>query len=115
MKPEDKTKGYNKILMFVVLLLFIAFFTLYMSQATGYYEYEQHRKTVFTQEQIKKFEQDVKDGKNINIEDYVTNPNKNYRNNTSNVGYYLSDKISSGVRKGIEITFKFLNKMIESE
>ena len=60
MKPESKTQKRNKIFKWTLFLLFLSFIILYLSQATGYYEYEQSRKTAFTAEQIKQFEQDAK-------------------------------------------------------
>ena len=52
MKQDNKKKMINKIAGWFVFILFITFVTLYISQATGYYEYEQARKTAFTKEQI---------------------------------------------------------------
>ena len=58
MKPE-------KIFKSVLMILFIIFISLYISQSSGYYEYEQYKKVELTKEQIKKFEQDIKDGKKV--------------------------------------------------
>ena len=43
---------------------------LYFGQATGYYEYKNNQKTTLTEESIKRFEQDIKDGKDINVSNY---------------------------------------------
>ena len=56
-----KKKWVHRIFKYVFVLAFIAFLTLYLSQATGYYEYENHQKATLTEEQIKQFEQDVRD------------------------------------------------------
>ena len=81
MKTETKAKKRNQFFKWSLILLLMTFITLYISQATGYYEYEQSRKTAFTEEQIRKFEQDVKDGKEIDINTYLENTNKDYQNN----------------------------------
>ena len=55
----------------VFILLFICFLTIYISQATGYYEYKLHKKAELTKEQIKKFENDVKNNEKIDLNDYL--------------------------------------------
>ena len=113
MKKEDKIKLYNNSFKMIFIALLITFITLYLSQATGYYEYELHKKVVLTEEKIKQFEEDVADGKNISIENYLESTSKNYSNKASTTGYYLSSNIGKYVRIGIEETFKMLNKLIE--
>ena len=44
---------------------------LYLSQSTGYFEYRNSKKVALTNKQIEKFEQDVKEGKNVDIENYI--------------------------------------------
>lgn len=102
MKQDDKKKIINKIFGWFLFVLFITFVTLYISQSTGYYEYEQAKKTAFTKEQIEKFEQDVKDGKEIDINQYLDNTNKNYQNNLSSFTLNVSEKISKYTKMGIE-------------
>lgn len=113
MKPEAKTKKRNKAFRWTIFFLFIAFLTLYISQATGYYEYEQSRKTAFTKEQIKQFEQDVKDGKEIDVTAYLENTNKNYQNNISKATLNISEAISKYTKLGIEKVFEGIAKVIE--
>ena len=59
-----KTK-INKITKYLFLSLFITFLSLYLSQNTGYFEYQNQKKTALTEKQIQKFEKDVKNGKEI--------------------------------------------------
>jgi hypothetical protein len=113
MKKEDRIKLYNNSFKIFFWIMLITFVTLYISQATGYYEYELHKKVILTEEKIKQFEKDVADGKNVSIENYLENTSKNYNNKTSNAGYILSSTIGKYVRIGIEETFKVLNKLIE--
>ena len=113
MKQESKNKKRNKVFKRIMFFLFIIFFTLYLSQATGYYEYEQSRKTAFTEEQIKQFEQDVKDGKEIDITKYLENTNKNYQNNISKTTLNISEAISKYMKLGIEKLFEGIAKAIE--
>ena len=45
---------------FTIISLLIIFLVLYISQSTGYYEFEQHRRVALTESKIKQFEQDIK-------------------------------------------------------
>ena len=109
MKKDKKIKLFKGIL----VALFIVYITIYVSQLTGYYEYKNYQKTVLTEEQIEQFEQDVKEGKQVNVKDYVVNTNKNYQTNLSKIGMNLSNTISSWVNKGINSSFDFLVKLVD--
>lgn len=111
MKPEEKKKIINKFLWRCFLVLLICFTALYLSEATGYYEYEQHKNMVLTKEKIEEFEQDVKDGKNIDIKNYVDMKEKDYSNQVSNFGMNVSSTINTFVTDGLNSIFKFLGDM----
>ncbi len=113
MKPEDRIKIYNKIFKYVFWLLLITFLTLYFSQATGYYEFKQHKKVIYTSEQIKKFEADVAAGKDVHIEDYMETTSRDYSNKTSDLGLSISESLGDIVKSGIEGFFDAINKMVE--
>ena len=110
---ESKEKIFNNIIKFIFIALFLIFLTIYFSQATGYYDFELHKKSVFTQEKIKQFEEDVAAGKDVTIEDYLVETRKDYSNKTSDFGYFLSKNIGNYIKKGIEGTFKVINKFVE--
>ncbi len=91
----------------VMSILFAIFLTLYISQAIGYYDYEQYKKVELTSEKIAEFEQDIKDGKEIDIKDYLENVNIDYNNSASKAGLKLSSSIKKYVRTGIDGTLSF--------
>lgn len=113
MKPEDRTKLYNRIFKYIFWVLLITFLTLYFSQATGYYEFKQHKKVVYTAEQIKKFEADVAAGKDVHIEDYMETTSKNYSNKTSSLGLSISEAMGEIVKSSIEGLFSAIDQMVE--
>lgn len=96
----------------VFILLFIIFITIYISQATGYYEYELHKKTELTKEQIKQFEEDIKNNKNIDVTKYIENDAKKYSNEFSKIGSNFSNVTSKYIKKGINEVFKIINRLI---
>lgn len=109
MKKDKK----NKIYKFIFMVFFISFIVVYFSELTGYYEYQNHKKSTLTEEKIKQFEKDVAEGKEVDINDYVVVEEKNYNNGLSKLTSKLSDGISNLVESGVENTFKFLSNLVE--
>ncbi len=102
----------NKIFKYLLLISFITFFALYLSQSAGYYEYKNSKKVALTNEQIKQFEKDVNNGKNVDITKYIEINNKDYQNNLSKMGLTISSNLEKVVRKFISESFKVLAKLV---
>jgi len=109
MKKDKK----NKIYKFIFLIFFMSFLVIYFSELTGYYEYQNHQKTTLTEEQIRKFEEDVKNGNEVDINKYLVVDTKKYNNALSKLASKLSDNISKIVNNGVEYTFKYISKIID--
>lgn len=109
MKKDKK----NKIYKFIFYLFFISFLVIYFSELTGYYEYQNHQKKALTEEQIRKFEEDVKNGKEVDINEYLDVDTRKYNNTLSKLASKLSDGISDIVNSGVEYTFKYISKLVE--
>lgn len=105
----------NRIINLVGILLFFSFVVIYLLELTGYYEYQNHKKTVLTEQQIKRFEKDVADGKEININEYLIINETKYNNILSKFTSKLSSGISNIVQSGVESTFKVLSKLVENQ
>ena len=84
---EEKKKK-NNIFLKLLFVLFIIYFSLYLMDNLGYYNINTKNK-VLTEDAIKEFESDIKNGKSIDIKNYVGD-NTNYKNFYSNLGYNLS-------------------------
>ena len=104
---------YKKIGYFLLIILIISFLSIYLSSKTGYYEYSNNRKTVFTEEKIKEFEKDISEGKNVNIKDYITDDSKDYSNKITNLGDNVSILITNSVNSFLKESFSILEKMIK--
>lgn len=102
----------TRLLKYVILMLFITFSALYFSEASGYFEYKNRKKTVMTNEQIKQFEKDVSEGKNVDLKDYLDINNRNYQNKISKTGLAISSSSEKVIQKIIEETFKVLSKFM---
>lgn len=108
---DKKKKLYSKIFWKIFLALFFGFGALYFSEKTGYYEFQEHKQVNLTKEKIEEFERDIKEGKDINIKDYINEKEVSYENNFSNTGILLSETISNWLENGINSTFEFLNSV----
>ena len=106
-----KTKTFFKVFF---IICFVSFLTFYISLQSGYYEYNARRKMTFTKEQIERFEEDVKGGNNIDINEYLVNTDKDYQNKISRFTLGISDNISKYMRRGINIVFNKIGNAIEN-
>ena len=107
-----KKKKYNILKLFIYGLIFI-YLIIFISANTGYYEYSNHKKTAFTEEQIRKFELDIKNGENIDINDYLVKNKYSYSNKLSTIAINISDKISNIVSSSVKSTFKWISSFID--
>jgi len=108
-----KNKKINKLFKIIFFLCFISYLTFYVAGKSGYYEYNERRKMSLTKEQIEQFETDIKKGKNIDIKEYLKNTDKDYQNKISKATLSLSETISKYTKKGVNIVFTKLGKVVE--
>ncbi|MCH5167692.1 MAG: hypothetical protein J1F35_07400 [Erysipelotrichales bacterium] len=103
---EKKKKG-NWFLK-TLLVLFIMFLCLYSISMNGYIENINKKKTLYTEEQIKKFETDVSNGEYLDLKDYTLVKDIDYSNKMSDFGEDLSEIIAVTASKSID----FLNNIL---
>ena len=73
---KKKTNWFKRFL----TISFIIFMGLYISSISGFYEAKLSNKVALTDEAIKEFENDVIEGKTIDVNTYITNKNVDYSN-----------------------------------
>lgn len=105
--------NYKKIFKIIFGGLFIIFISLYIAGESGYYDYEQSKKAILTKERMALFEEDVKNGKNVDLNDYLESQNKNYNSKLSSACYNASKKINEYAKGGIEAVLKLINRLVE--
>lgn len=86
----------QKIIKTIFSIFLILFLLLYLNRSNNYYYYQNNK--VLSDEAIIQFEQDLKDGKEINPSNYIT-PEKNYNNKASTLGLKSSIFIEKIVNK----------------
>ncbi len=109
---EKAKKIANKFFWKLFLFLLVSFTAIYISEATGYYEFEQYNKKELIEKEIEKFEKDVAEGKNVDLNEYINHDKVNYANKLSKIGLKLSNGIEDVVVGSLESTFKFLNNVL---
>ena len=107
----DKKKV--KIAKYLLVLVCFSFIVSYIIYETGYYEYKLQNRTVLTKEQMEQFELDVQAGKDVTLNDYLVETQVDYSNNLTNVTVKVSNKVSKYFKKGVELVFRQVSKMVE--
>lgn len=95
-----------------VLISIVCFLGLFYAYSNGYYEKRQQDKVILTNEMIEEFEQDIKDGKDVTIENYFEEE-KDYSSKASRLSLKVSDKASNIVDSAIKFIFKKLGSVVE--
>ena len=85
---------------------------MYISNNKGYYEYGLHKKMELTNEEIEKFENDVKNNKSIDVEKYLKDSTKDYSNEISRLSLSFSNFTSKYIKMGINDLFKTIDKLM---
>lgn len=104
----------NKILLKLILFILIStFLSAYLIEKSGYYEYNLQNHKNLTEKQIKQFEKDVKEGKDIDINNYLTNTTTNYSNTLTKTTTDLSLKFNNYLKTFLTNSLKVLEKFIK--
>ena len=94
----------KRLIKLIGIILLIFFLALYFSSYnTSYYE----NKNILTEDAIKRFEKDLKEGKKINVNNYIEKE-KNYNNKVSTYTLKLSNLIDKCINKSLRLVLKYL-------
>lgn len=85
----------------ILMGLFVVFLGLYIASISGYYEAKVGDKVALTDEAIQRFEQDVLEGKVVDINTYVTEENKDYSNNFTEAGEKVGEAVVKILTEGL--------------
>lgn len=84
-----------------------------MTQATGYYEFNNSKKTTLTNDAIKKFEKDIKEGKQISAKNYLEGE-KEYNNKISTTSLKISKTIEKSFNYLMGKLFEEINSAVSN-
>ena len=106
-----KLKKGKNICLFLGSITIILFLALYFGSISGYYKTTTTNKATLTDEALKKFEEDVKDGKPIIAKNYLEEE-KDYNNKASVIGMKVSKIIEKIFNKGMNAIFSEIDKAV---
>ncbi len=95
----------------LLTILFFIYISLYIALESGYYETKVATKATLTEDSIKQFEQDIKDGKPIDVNNYTYDEKKDFSNNTTDVAIFLSERIEKFMANGITDFFDVIKAL----
>lgn len=93
-----------------LIALFIVFIAFYIALESGYYPSRVEKKTILTNKDIYRFENDLKNGKELSKDGYIEKE-KDYSNFVTKTGTnltYLFGKVIEEGSKGVSKTIKVL-------
>lgn len=96
------------------LTVFLIFLALYYSSNAGLIDYQAKNKTELTEEQIKMFEEDIKNNVEIDLKKYIENTEEKYDNKISKTTLKLSNKIGETVQNALDFLFGKLESVMRS-
>lgn len=102
----------KKLFKVIPLFLIIIFLGLYFIYQNGYYDKVMQNKITLTNENIEQFEQDILDGKDVSLDDYLPDE-PSYATKTGNLSLKLSSNIENIFNNSIKYIFKKIASVVE--
>lgn len=107
---DNSKKAWN-IFKNVITILLIIFIINYYNVNNGYYENKISKETKITSENIKLFEEDIKNNNYIDIKNYNEKNYEDTNNIISTIGYKTSEIIENIMTEKTSDLIKFLKKL----
>lgn len=102
----------KRIFKFLVMMLIFVFLCSYFVEVGGYYEYHLSYKKRMTEEQMKKFESDIREGKNVDMSDYLDSDKNDYSNLLTDRTSDINLKLNEYFKNIISNVFRVLEKLV---
>lgn len=96
------------------LTVFLIFLALYYSSNAGLIDYQAKNKATLTEEQIKMFEEDVKNNVEIDLKKYIENTEEKYDNKISKTTLRLSNTIGETIQSALNFLFGKLENAMKN-
>jgi len=103
----------NRFFKYTMLVLFLIFLGLYFGADIGIIDYPAKHRTKMTEENIKRFEEDVNNNVNIDLNNYVDYKEKKYDNTISKTMLKTSNFLGESVSETLGFLFTAISKSLE--
>ena len=95
----------------LLLVFFLIFMALYIALESGYYDVKMGRKATITEEKLEEFENDVKEGKIVDLKDYLTDDYVDYSSKVSRFGSKIGSSLDKFMDGGLDGFFNLLGSL----
>ena len=103
---------HKRIIKLIVYSIIISFLFSYIVEESGYYEYSLNNKKNLTEKEIKEFEKDVKEGKEIDLKEYLKDSKIDYSSNLTRKTSNLSIRLNKYIKIILTNYFDIFKKLI---
>lgn len=97
----------------IMAVLFIIFLISYFQVERGNYNNDLRNKTILTEEKIKEFEEDVRNGEYVDIKDYTEIEYIDASNTLSNLGYNIGEGIDDFINNKVVKVLNFIGNLFK--
>ncbi len=94
----------------IMIVFFIMFLINYYQVKSGNYVSEENKRTILTEEKIKEFENDVKNGDFVDIKDYTENNVVDTRTPVTELGYNIGEGVNDFINDKLVRFFEYFGK-----
>lgn len=95
----------------ILSVLFVIFIALFIANMSGYYESKIRDRVIIAEEGIKKFEEKISNGEEIDITSFLNTDRDDYHSNMSNLGDLFTQNFESIVIGGLDIAKNVINSL----
>lgn len=97
----------------ITTLLFIIFLINYFQVESGNYKNEINNKTILTEEKIKEFENDVRNGNFVDIKDYTEETYIDTSTPITNLGYNIGEGVNDFINNKVVKFFNYIGSFFK--
>lgn len=96
-----------------ILLLFVLFLINYYQVESGNYRNEVEQKTIITEEKIREFENDVKNGNFVDIKDYTEENSIDTSTPLTDLGYNIGNELDNILNDKVAKFFNYIGSFFK--
>ncbi len=104
-------KKNGSLIIKVLVILFIIYTGLFIANVSGYYEGKIRERVIITEEGMKRFDEIVKNGEEVDINAFLKDEKVDYSNGLTRIGDDFTDKLEGIIYNMSKSIIKFLKTL----
>ena len=97
----------------IIIFLFVVFLINYYQVKSGNYISEENKRTILTEEKIREFEDDVKNGDFVDIKDYTENDYVDTTTAVTDIGYEIGEVVNDFINNKVVGFFEYVGQFFK--